>query len=127
MSNFVHALAEKFKNHFKRLPVGRRAAKAFPTPFQSWWGYLPAYLRFYIIVPVVLYAIWYGLQPATVIMPFHLRPENKEEPRAAEMSCGSFEGSYCIQLPDRWRAGHCPSTHQAAKKILCREAPWKPS
>ena len=29
---------------------------------------------------MLAYAVWYGLQPATVIAPFHLPPENKERP-----------------------------------------------
>jgi tetratricopeptide (TPR) repeat protein len=37
-------------------------------------------LPFYILVPVLAYALWYGLQPATVIAPFHLPQENKEHP-----------------------------------------------
>ena len=37
-------------------------------------------MPFYILIPVLAYALWYGLQPATVIAPFHLPPENKEHP-----------------------------------------------
>jgi len=80
MANFVRSLGEKIAGYFKRPAVGRRAAKAFPSLFQRWWGTLPAYLPFYIILPVVFYAAWYGRQPSTVIMPFHLPPENKEKP-----------------------------------------------
>lgn len=80
MANFVRSLGEKIAGYFKQPAVGRRAAKAFPSLFQRWWGTLPAYLPFYIILPVVFYAAWYGSQPATVIMPFHLPPENKEKP-----------------------------------------------
>jgi tetratricopeptide (TPR) repeat protein len=37
-------------------------------------------LPFYILIPVLAYALWYGLQPATVIAPFHLPPEDKAHP-----------------------------------------------
>jgi tetratricopeptide (TPR) repeat protein len=37
-------------------------------------------LPFYILVPVLAYALWYGLQPATMIAPFHLPPEDKAHP-----------------------------------------------
>ena len=80
MANFVRSLGQEFNRIFKRPAVGRRAAKAFPSLFQHWWSTIPSYLPFYIVVPVILYAAWYGFQPATVIMPFHLPPEDKNHP-----------------------------------------------
>jgi TPR repeat protein len=80
MTTFVRSFADKIGRFFQPPVVGRRAANAFPGVFQRWWNTLPSYLPFYIIVPIVLFAVWYGLQPATVIMPFHLPPEDKAHP-----------------------------------------------
>ena len=80
MANFVRSFGEKIKRFFKPHAVGRRAAKVSPSLFQRWWSTLPSYLPFYILVPVMLYTAWFGLQPATVIAPFHLPPENREHP-----------------------------------------------
>ena len=87
MENYVRSFVEKGKQHFASRPVGRRAKSAFPSLFQrlwrpiQWlWGTIPSYLPFYILVSVLAYALWYGLQKATVIVPFHVPPENKDKP-----------------------------------------------
>ena len=80
MANFVRSFGESVKRYFTPRPVGRRAKRAFPSLFQRWWRSIPSYLPFYILVAVLAYALWYGLQPATVIAPFHLPPENKDKP-----------------------------------------------
>jgi len=41
---------------------------------------IPSYFPFYILLAVLAYALRYGLQPATVIAPFHLPQENKDWP-----------------------------------------------
>jgi len=80
VANFVRSFVERMKRHFTRRPIGRRAKSAFPSLFQRWWRTIPSYLPFYILVAVLAYALLYGLQPATVIAPFHLPQENKEWP-----------------------------------------------
>jgi tetratricopeptide (TPR) repeat protein len=80
VANFVRSAVEKVKQRFASRPVGRRAKSAFPPSFRRWWATVPSYLPFYILAPVLAYALWYGLQPATVIAPFHLPQENKENP-----------------------------------------------
>jgi tetratricopeptide (TPR) repeat protein len=80
MANFVRSTVEWVKRPFRRSPVGRRTRTTFPSLIRRGWGTVPSYLPFYILVPVLAYALWYGWQPATVIAPFHLPPENKDHP-----------------------------------------------
>jgi len=80
VANFVQSFGERVKQYFTPRPVGRRAKSAFPSFFQRCWRTVPPYLPFYILIAVLAYALYYGLQPATVIAPFHLPPENKEHP-----------------------------------------------
>jgi len=41
---------------------------------------IPTYLPLYVLIAVVGFAGWMGLEPALVVSPFHLPPESKERP-----------------------------------------------
>jgi len=79
VASFVGSLIENIKRHFAPR-VGRRALSAFPTFFQRLWRTVPSYFAFYVFVPVLGYGLWYGVQIANVIAPFHLPPEDTKKP-----------------------------------------------
>src|SRR5215469_9603300 len=78
--NSVRSGLEWVRQRFKRGTVGRRATSAFPSVFDRFWRTIPAYLPFYMLAALVLYAFWYGRQPAIVIAPFHLPPASRDKP-----------------------------------------------
>ena len=80
MANFVRSFNRKVTQLFRSRAIPRRTREKSPSLLQRFWRTIPSYLPFYILVPVLAYALWYGRQPATVIAPFHLPPENKEQP-----------------------------------------------
>ena len=63
--------AHKFAPHLRKVVV---------VPLHWFWKSIPKYLPFYVLVPVICYATYHGLQRATVISTFHLPPVNKEKP-----------------------------------------------
>ena len=80
MANFVRSFNRKVTRLFRSRAIRRRTREKSPSLLQRFWRTIPSYLPFYILVPVLAYALWYGLQPATVIAPFHLPPEDKAHP-----------------------------------------------
>ena len=49
------------------------------SPIVCVWKTIPSYLPFYLVCIIAGYALWNGRQQTTVISPFHLPPESKEE------------------------------------------------
>ena len=80
MANFVRSFNRKITRLFTSRAIRRITREKSPSLLQRFWRTIPSYLPFYILVPVLAYALWYGLQPATVIAPFHLPPEDKAHP-----------------------------------------------
>lgn len=80
MANFVRSFNRKVTRLVRSRAIPRRTREKSPSLLQRFWRTIPSYLPFYILVPVLAYALWYGLQPATVIAPFHLPPEDKDHP-----------------------------------------------
>ncbi len=80
MADFVRSFNRKVTRLFRPQVSPRRSREKSPSFLQRFWGTIPSYLPFYILFPALVYAVWYGLQPATVIAPFHLPPEDKVHP-----------------------------------------------
>jgi tetratricopeptide (TPR) repeat protein len=89
-------------------------------PLQWFWQSIPSHLAFYLLLIVVVYAIWNGWQRETVISPFHLPPENKDKPMpfSGETVASMLQDAFtAIQMEAEGGKAPAPCDEFAAKDI----------